>query len=203
MSEFNPANNKFLLLNPDCVRTPDTDVVICLLDKYFAMKNHKAFVTSIKRTPEKQLYLIRQAAIQKGLDKKYPEAMTCDIDEKDEKGYYKWQMLWSHLLNLGYIINPPIAAEVLMDYIDTKTGINKKGRIIPPSVHFYGLAFDIGGRGGSDKTVNDEVEVVEYAKSVDDELRKRIKEIKIERDNNCVHIGVKSEEELKGLKKKV
>jgi hypothetical protein len=83
------------------------------------------------------------------------------------------------------IINPPLGAVCLFDYY--KNGVNKKGLVIPPSAHFYGKAFDIGGGGGTDPTPADELEVVSRAMGYDSTLG--IKDFLLERANNCLHVN--------------
>jgi hypothetical protein len=88
-------------------------------------------------------------------------------------------------LNRGVIVSPPLDAEVLFDYV--KNGVNKRGQIIPATSHRLGTEFDIGGRGGENQTVDDEVEVVRFAMA--DNPGIGIREIKVERLQNCLHIG--------------
>lgn len=187
---LNPENNKFLKLKPGVVRTYDTDIVIMKLDPYFEEKNHVAYVTSILRLPEDQLRIIQNYAKQYGVDAYYPEIINCEVYSKiiaNTKEVYSWQRAWSRLLNKGVIINPPLEAECLQDYY--KNGINKKGQIIPPSVHFLGKAFDIGGMGGEDKTPSDELEIISGAMAQDPDLG--IKDFLLERQNNCLHCNIK------------
>lgn len=97
------------------------------------------------------------------------------------KTIYGWQLLWSKLLNIGIIINPPIEAEVLFDYISG--GVNKKGITIKESVHSKGLAFDISG--GEDHDPSNELARVKQA------LEAKLPGLKgytLERKNNCLHV---------------
>ena len=182
------SKNKFLLLYPGVVRSPITDAVIFKLDKYFAAKQHVAYVTSIKRTAEDQLRTIKEYCILNKIDKEFPEIRNCSVSNKLPDGTYIWQKAWSRLLNKGVIINPPLAAVVLFDYY--KNGKNKKGEVIPPSGHFYGDCFDIGGKGGIDLTPNDELEVISYAMGQDKDLG--IESFLLERNNNCLHVKCKN-----------
>lgn len=185
---FLSQQNKFLRLASGVVLAPVPDVVIAKLDRYFARANHTAWVTSVLRTPEQQLGVIRKYAVLKEVDKEYPEILTCKVEDKDANGvYYKWQWAWSRLLNIGIIINPPVAAKCLFDYY--RRGVNMKGRIIPPSIHSSGLAFDIGGRAGVDPTPVDELEIVTEAMSEEPAIG--IASLLLERGNNCLHVNCK------------
>lgn len=182
---MNPEKNKYLRIKPSCIRTPLTDAVISRLEHYFDKYNHYAWVTSVMRNPLSQLNVIRDYAEKKQVDKEYPEIKTCQVNDKilyAGREIYAWQKAWSELLNIGVIINPPMPAEVLFDYV--RYGNNKKGQLIQPSPHFYAKAFDIGG---GENGINDEVEIVSEAISDDSGLG--IKNIVIERENNALHIN--------------
>lgn len=172
--------NKFLIVQAQVVLTPIIEPVITALDRYFEAANHKAMVTSGKRDPEDQLRIIRNYLTKKGLAEKYPEAMTCGLQDKDTAGNYLWQMAWSNLLNVGIIINPPLRAKCLMDYTG-KSGKNLKGVSLYPSVHFQGTAFDIGGAGNG---IADEAAIVQ--KALDDKMAGLASTL-VERENNCLH----------------
>src|SRR3990167_7815941 len=121
---YDPIKNKFLTFNKGVSRTAKTDVVIAKLEKYFAEKKHYAKITSIYRSPEQQLQVIKDYIKQKGLDKEFPKIFDCNVKDKIQTGkqeYYKWQGAWSRLLNKGIIINPPFKAICLYDYI--KNGV--------------------------------------------------------------------------------
>lgn len=183
-----PTNNKWLTLAPGVTRTPITDMVIVALEPTFAKRQHKATVTSILRKPEDQLRIIREECIKRGIDKEFPEILTCSVDSISnlKTGVYAWQGAWSRLLNKGFIVSPPKAAVVLFDY--WKNGKNKKGEIIQPSGHFLGTCFDIGGRGGLDDTPADEVEIISDAMAGNPKIG--IRSFLLERKNNCLHINV-------------
>lgn len=138
-------NNKFLTVLPAVVLTPVIDPVIVSLDKYFEEAKIKATVTSGYRTPDHQLEIIRQYLTSKGLSKNYPAMVNWKVQSKEQDSTYVWQMGWSNLLNIGVIINPPIAAKVLMNYIHPVSKKNLKGIIINGSSHSLGTAFNIGG----------------------------------------------------------
>jgi hypothetical protein len=114
------SSNKYLTLAPNVVLTDELDRVISSIDEYFSA--HPETVTSGLRTSEDQLRIIRKYLVAKGLDKKYPEAMTCGTKDKlTANDEYVWQKGWSALLNVGVIINPPYGAICLM----TTTGEEK------------------------------------------------------------------------------
>jgi hypothetical protein len=174
-------DNKYLMLKPGVILTPTIVPVIVRLEPYFSAANLFAFVTSGLRDSEAQLALVKKYLSVKGLDKLYPSAMVCKLNDKDGK-HYVWQMAWSHLLNIGVIINPPLAAECLMDYV--RNGKNKKGQVISKTPHHTGRCFDIGGAGGEDATINDELVVMN--KAMNDKVPGLIN-ILPEHNNNAIH----------------
>lgn len=182
-----PTKNKWLLLAIGAIRTSATDTVIVKLEPYFAEKQHRAVVTSILRTPESQLELIRRESIKRGTNNEFPLIASCTLTTiaNLKTGIYVWQQAWSRLLSLGYIINPPIAAVVLFDYWNN--GKNKKGELIHPSGHFTGRCFDIGGRGGLDNTPVDEVEIISGAMARNPRIG--VRSFLLERENNCLHVN--------------
>lgn len=180
------VDTKWLLIRNDVVLSPQTSRVIASLDPYFGRHQHTAYVTSAVRNPESQLALIKKECIKRGIDKEFPEILICGLEDKNG-GLFLWQSAWSRLLNKGFIISPPIAAVALYDYF--KGGRNKKGEIIWASTHFTGHALDIGGRGGTDPTPKDEVEVISEAMAEDPGIG--IISFLLERENNCLHVNVK------------
>jgi hypothetical protein len=176
--------NKWLTVNPGVKMTPKAEKVIISLDPYFERAKLKARVTRVLSTPDDQLAIIRNFLKIHQLDKKYPTAMICGLMDK-VANQYVWQMAWSNLLNIGIIINPPMAAECLMDYV--RDGVNKKGKIINQTPHVRGDCFDVGGRGGDNPTIDDELIVMRQAQK--DRLP-GIKFILAEHGNNCVHTDV-------------
>jgi hypothetical protein len=164
--EFNGRKYKKVLLNERLNAT------LVNIDKYWAPNSE--IVTSGLRVPKDSLRIIRQYLVAKDLARVYPDAMTCSIDDKYPDGNYVWQMAWSHLLNKGVIINPPLAAKVLMDYI--RNGVNKKGNIIGQSPHILG-AFDLSGL--------DSLTIVK--RLVEDGM---IRGYLVERENNCLHCDI-------------
>lgn len=176
------TDNVFLKVKPGVVLTPVIEPVICDLEIHFREAGLHAFVTSGLRDAHDQLRIVKKYLIVKGLDKLYLEAMACKHPLEKAGAYYVWQLAWSNLLNIGVIINPPLAAECLMDYY--RNGKNKKGQIINQTPHANGGCFDIGGAGGEDATINDELVVMTKA------LKAKVKgliHILPEHNNNAIH----------------
>lgn len=178
--------NRFLKVSKKVILTNIIEPVIMQLDKYFEKEGKIAYVTSGLRDSASQLSIIRGYLAKTGLDKTYPDAITCQLNDKKQfetKIVYAWQPGWSALLNKGIIINPPIAAECLMDYF--RDGKNKKWQTINPSPHFKGTAFDIGGNvDGIDGNVVSELKIIQ--KAITDKMP-GLKGFLPERNNNCVH----------------
>lgn len=165
-------DNKNLIV-PETVKLNERlNSVLCAIDKYWPPNSER--VTSGVRDPEDSLRIIKQYLRSKGLSKLYPYAMTGAIDQKDGR-HYVWQEAWSHLLSIGVIINPPLPAECLKDYI--RNGKNKKGQIIGQSPHIKGTAFDLSG--------TDSETIVK--RLVEDGM---IRGYLLERENNCIHIDI-------------
>ena len=110
--------------------------------------------------------------------------MTCQVEDKDPDGNYSWQLAWSNLLNVGVIINPPVKAICLMNYI--RKGVNKKGQYINQTPHSSGTAFNIGGGSNG---IMDELTVL------NDALKEKkipgLKSFLAERENNALHVDCK------------
>lgn len=173
---MNAYNNKNLIVGEHIILSKELDIVLSNIDKYWPPQSEK--VTSGVREPADQLRIIRTYLKAKGIDHKYPVAMSCEIDDKivkDGKEMYAWQPAWSKLLNLGVIINPPYPAEVLEDYF--RNGVNKKGMIIQQSPHTRGKAFDISGL--------DSLTIIKRLKE-DGMIRNYL----VERENNCIHVDI-------------
>jgi hypothetical protein len=166
-------SNKNLLVPETVGLNERLNSVLCAIDKYWPPAGEK--VTSGTRSPEDSLRIIRTYLKSKDLARLYPEALTCKIDAKATTGWYVWQNAWSHLLNKGVIINPPLPAECLMDYM--RDGVNRKGRVIGQSPHIRGTAFDISG--------TDSLTIVK--RLVEDKM---IRGYLLERENNCIHCDI-------------
>jgi hypothetical protein len=165
--------NRYLRVPTSVVLNAALDKVLYEIDCDF--RESPETVTSAVRIPEDQLRIIRKYLRTKGLDDNYPEALACTIHDKDAAGNYVWQKAWSHLLNIGVIINPPLAAVALMDY--WRNGVNKKGQEIGQSPHTRGTAFDLSGL--------DSLTVVQSLK-----LKGKIKGYLVERENSCIHCDI-------------
>ncbi len=163
--------------------TPIIEPVIIALDPFFEKANLKASVTSGERTSGDQLTIIRKYATAYGVAKEFPEVLTCGVLDKievDGKKIFAWQQAWSKLLNTNIIVNPPVPAACLFDYI--RNGVNKKGQVINHSPHYYGKAFDIGG--GIDHDPSNELTVIIAALG----KVKGLKGYLLERKQNCLHV---------------
>lgn len=108
-------------------------------------------MTSGLRAVEDQLRIIIEKVKKHGIDKLYPEFNLCvgnPVDFKikiDDQEFYYWQRPWSKLLQILDIVNPPIPAEVLLDYFRPGSTVNGKGRVIGISNHMKGNSFDLSG----------------------------------------------------------
>lgn len=177
-------DNKWLVVNPGVVLTPTIEPVIIALDEYFGRHQLKAFVTSGLRDADDQLRVIRSYLVKKGLNTKYQNAMLCKVTDKESDGTYVWQMAWSNLLNVGVIINPPIAAKCLMNYV--RNGVNKKGSTIGQTPHASGTAFNVGGGNNG---IMDELAVLNEA--LKEKKIPGLKSFLAERENNALHVDCK------------
>jgi hypothetical protein len=178
--------NEYLKVQSNVVLDDFLDGVLVKLEKKCKEKNVRMICTSGIRTEEDQLRIIRNELKKRKLDVKYPEAMSGAASETIQlngETVYKWQMGWSALLNVNFIVNPPLKAKVLMNYINA-SGVNRKGSYIEPSIHFKKLALDFGGGANG---INDETAFIQ-------EVMPDIPEIVSivpERNNNCVHINLR------------
>lgn len=179
------SENKFLIVKSGVKLTPQTEPTICALDKCFEEANKKGLVTSVLRDSEDQLNIIRMYLKNKGLKDAYPDAFNKGPHDMVHSNFgiiYAWQLGWSKLLNIGLIINPPLPAICLLDYI--RNGINKKGMLIQMTPHHTGLCVDLGG---GDNGISDELEIVKKA-MIDKVIE--IRGYVIERENNCLHLDI-------------
>lgn len=180
--------NTNLLVRDTVVLNPLLDKVAVKLEPFFKAANHTAYVTSGVRQPEDQLRIIKHYCEQKKIEDDLIKNEDFAIDHKvlnDGKEIYWWQLGWSKLLNKNVIINPPLAAEVLLDYFN-KHGVNRKGHVINPSIHFLGRAIDIGGGAN---TIHDEEAIVNEA--IASGQVPEIIDTVSERENNCLHLNLK------------
>lgn len=178
-------NNKSLIVRDTVKLTPHIIPVIVALDDFFQSHQLKAFVTSGFRDPVNQLNVIRSYLKRKNLDTVYPDAMVCNVNDMLPDGTFQWQMAWSNLLNVGVIINPPLRAMCLMNYV--VKGVNKKGLFINQTPHARGTAFDVGGNSNG---IMDEAAVLAEAKK---QNLAGLRGFLLERENNCVHVDCVSQ----------
>lgn len=159
------------------------------LDYFF--EGYPCTVSSGFRSPESQLALIVSKCKDNGVWKLYDELALMEgsdyrarlkIDGGPE--LFWWQRGWSKLLNIGQVINPPVEAEALFDYFRPGSEVNRKGRVIQPSNHSSGNAFDIGGK---DRKLDTILERVVGAK---ESGKCFIVGQLMEPQNNCVHVDV-------------
>ena len=168
--------------------TPEIDDVLSALEPFAAEAGVKMIITSGLRDPQDQLRVIAGYATDQGVS--FPEFDAYDPHKKirlaDEQEVYAWQRTWSRLLFLGIIINPPLAAVCLEDYV-RPTGENMKGKLLQGSVHGEGKAFDEQADGDLQDQVDEvpkKVAVLAKAKAAG----VKIKGWKIERKNNAIHV---------------
>lgn len=171
----NPTDNKYLTLRSGLIRSPQSDVVICALDKYFEARPKQ--ITSIKRDPRDQMRIIINYALKFKIPVNFDEG---SVDIKLDNGNYIWQDIWSKLLSIGIMANPPREAACLYQYMHSVKGTVPAGTVIRPSSHFSGDAFDIDGIVGEilDKAMKDEPEI-------------GIASYLVEHSNDCTHVNVK------------
>lgn len=157
------------------------------IDPFF--ENERSWITSGVRTPEKQLSIIVERVALQHIAKEFPEyethlgsAYDFPVDVEGETLYW-WQRAWSRLLNTGFLVNPPVPAVCLFNYINPSTKENKKGRIIPVSNHQKGLAFDIGGGKDLEEKAKRVMHASQSGKCF---IKYYIREPK----NNAVHVDV-------------
>lgn len=143
------------------------------LEKYFEADKVMAEVTSGYREPTDQLQLIIDKSRDYGIS-------TVGFDKNDvltKNGLYVWQIAWSQLLEKGFIINPPIDAVCLYDYVSPFTGELMRGKVIPASPHSRGTAFDIAGVSAA--------RVLDAAIAAGEMIKYRV-----ERVNNATHVDI-------------
>ena len=157
------GNNKWLVVRRGVILTPSIEPVIVELDGYFEAVQLIAYVTDGLRTRKDQIELIRRKALRHSLQNIYLDLETANLEQivaagKQNQPY--WQILWSQLLSIGELINPPEPAIAEFDYIHPKRGHIPAGHLVGTSPHFKGTSFDVGG--GKDG-ISQEVAVLEGA----------------------------------------
>jgi hypothetical protein len=182
--------NKWLLVSEGVILQPLIERVICLLDPWFEKHGVKSFVTSGYRSAESQLRIIKGQAIKRGIQKHRPEIASADLYSMiDYEGspVPVWAPSWNELLTLGFLVNPPIKTKTLMPYFHPALKVTiPKGTEINLSTHQMGRAFDVGGSGGADKTLKDELISIQDA--MQSKTIPEIKSITPENINNAVHV---------------
>jgi hypothetical protein len=129
------------------------------IDIFF--QGHVVKVTSGVRTADDQMQIIARNARRLGIDKEFPEFEMYVGNEpgikyktEDFEGYW-WHRTWAKLLNIGFIVNPPLPATVLFDYWrpgnPKDDAHNRKGKFIDVSSHQRGWAYDLGGGDNLDE----------------------------------------------------
>lgn len=178
-----------LSINDGVVLTDSINPGIQQLSAAYKIRNIAGAVSSGKRTPERQVDTIRALARSAGLKFDYLDTMTLQSTTTfNGRTVFEWQVVWSTLMNKMYDVNPPIAAELLMDRI--VGGVNKKGKIYPPTEHFFGISFDVEGEFNGEQLLDI------YTNALIDAMKKGetpsivsyTKEVK----NNCLHINCKN-----------
>ncbi len=166
---------------PNLVLTPVIDDALVALDPYFVA----CYATSGLRDSRDQLRVIRGYLKSEKLDDDYPLVMDNKLDPatKEQDGKYVWQLAWSNLLNKGIIINPPLDAVCLMDYMSG--GINKKGKVIKKTNHSSGNAINLGGGSNG---IDDELACVE--KAIKAGVRNVVSFL-AERKQNALHLNLR------------
>lgn len=140
---------KNILLAKGAILTPTIQRCAEAVDPY--LDGLSVTMTSGLRTEADQLRIIRGKVLKHGIDKLYPEFIMCYENvanfkmKLDNEEFFWWQRAWSKLLNIGDIVNPPIPAEVLLDYFRPGSTVNGKGRVIGISNHMKGNSFDLSG----------------------------------------------------------
>lgn len=182
--------NKYLNFREGFLSTSAIDRVVSLIDPFF--KDCPSYLTSGLRTETDQLRIIVNKSIEFGFHADQQEHIKNSESfsspeikiEFDGQTVYWWQPIWSKLLNVGFIVNPPIKSKCLMDYWSKRTGENMRDKEIDVSMHSKGLAFDIGGG----KDLNRVAKCVMHAKQgTEDQIQSYL----VERVNNAIHINCK------------
>ena len=174
-------------LRPSFKNSPAIQRSLELLDPYF--HGEQSWISSGLRTEHDQLTIILGKLTQHKLDDQFDELkkyLGSDLNllvDVDGFSYYWWQRAWSKLLNIGEIVNPPIPAKVLFDYIRPGSTENRKGQIIGMSQHQHGLAFDIEGNGRL-------MEKAKLVMAANQEGKCFLHSYLVERKNNAIHCDV-------------
>lgn len=170
----------------DVKKTPAITRAVDLIDPFF--DGELSIITSGLRTPQEQVELIISKMQKHGIYADFPEVdlhRGSDVGsslEIEDSLLFWWQRGWSKLLQIGEIINPPIACMCLYDYFRPNKE-NMKGKVIQESPHSHGIAFDIGGGDNLTEKAKRVLKAYQSGNCF-------ITDWRIEGINNCAHIGV-------------
>jgi hypothetical protein len=163
------VTTRFITVRPGVKLTPQIAAVVTALDAHFARANLKVTLTSAYRPPEDQLRLIRDQAIERGLDKLYPAITRSTLGDVES-----WIGAWDDLLHRQkYVVNPPVPTCSRL----------VPGKCYSASPHSSGLAFDLSGA-----SLDPIAAVLQGYCRQGGPLR----QILVERTNNAVHVGIDS-----------
>jgi peptidoglycan hydrolase-like protein with peptidoglycan-binding domain len=161
-----PLSPTYISISSGVQLSPAIETALRGLDEHFKRANLRVTLTSGVRSTEKQLSIIREQAIKRGIDKKYPSIRTATVDNISS-----WQGAWEELLHVHkYIVNPPKQVESRID-----------GHVYPISPHMAGTAMDFSG-ADLDRIAS---AVKSYCSAGG-----VVSQILIERTNGAVHVGV-------------
>lgn len=152
---------------------------------------HMLTVTRGHSTPLEQLQTIADFALRHNVrfhefdaENFAPEDLHRTV-EIDGQHRYCWQQTWSRLLHLGIVVNPPLVAECLEDYINDQ-GYNRKGESIQPSPHILSDPIDFSARIDGAPNMPKVIELLTTAMNNGAGIRF----VKPEPKNGCVHIDL-------------
>ena len=161
-----PLKPSFITISSGVQMSPAIENAVRGLDEHFKRANLRVTLTSGVRSAEKQLSLIREQAIKRGIDKKHPSIRTATVDNISS-----WQGAWEELLHVhDYTVNPPK---------EVRSRVN--GHLYSISPHMAGTAMDFSG-ADLDRIAN-VVKGYCAAGGV-------VSQILVERTNNAVHVGL-------------
>lgn len=163
------VSTRFITVRSGVQMTPQITTVVKALDAHFGRANLKVTLTSGWRPPQDQLRLIRDQAIKRGLDKRYPAITRATLDDVES-----WIGAWDDLLHRQkFVVNPPVP---------TCSRI-VPGKCYSASPHSSGLAFDLSG-----------ADLDRIAAVLQAYCRQGgpLRQILVERTNNAVHVGIDS-----------
>jgi hypothetical protein len=162
---------------------------IAQLDAAYKDRNISGLVSSGLRTPERQVDVIRGLAKDAGLEFDYLDSMNLNSTTSYSGAVvFQWQIVWSKLMSLMFDVNPPIAATLLMDRFIG--GVNKRGKVYPPTEHSFGISFDIEGEYGGQQLLD--IYTNAFLDAVKENEVPAIISYTKEVKNNCLHLNCKN-----------